>query len=224
MKYIDKFTRRHPRFGIQNLMMHIVILNGIVYAAEVVFLGALTDYSILNHLTLDWTKILHGEVWRIVTFLFIPSSGSAVTYVLSILCAVFVGRTLENYWGKCKFTIYIILCVVLTNLAAFVSPPIFAFIFNGEIIFMSLLIIYGMQFPNTEFRFMFFLPLTGKHLSILYLALLAVKIVQALIYSLWPVALSILATLIPVAIFLSDDISRSVKAFIRRRKYNKKLK
>ena len=224
MKYIDKFAQKHRRFGIQNLSMHLVILNGIVYAAEVIFLRPFTDYSIIMHLTLDWSKILRGEVWRIVTFLFIPGSGSGILYVLSLLCAFFIGRTLENYWGKCKFTIYIILCTVLTNLAAFVSPQIFSVIFNGEIIFMSLLIIYGLQFPSTEFRFMFFIPLTGKHLSILYLALLAVQIVQALIYSLWPVALSILATLIPVAIFLSGDISRAVKAFIRRRKYNKKLK
>ena len=47
--------------------------------------------------------ILHGQIWRIVTFLMWPLSGDLFLNVLVIYCYYNLGRTLEAVWGSFRF-------------------------------------------------------------------------------------------------------------------------
>ena len=67
---IDRFCAKHPRFGIPNLAMYIAI--GQVAVGVLSLLPALRDLPVW--LIFSRAAILHGEVWRLVTFLLIPSS------------------------------------------------------------------------------------------------------------------------------------------------------
>ena len=70
MKKIDMFCYKHPNFGVPNLMLFIVIGNAIVWLFTMMdSSGLLTSF-----LCFDPALILHGQVWRLVTFIFIPST------------------------------------------------------------------------------------------------------------------------------------------------------
>ena len=64
---VDRFAMNHPRFGIPNLMKYIVIGNILVYLLTV-FAG----YEAVSFLGFSWEAITHGEIWRLVTFIFMP--------------------------------------------------------------------------------------------------------------------------------------------------------
>ena len=71
MKRVDLFCYKHPRFGINNLMLYIVFGTLAVW-----LLGAMDRTNLLeSYLAFDAAAVLHGQVWRIVTFVLIPESG-----------------------------------------------------------------------------------------------------------------------------------------------------
>ena len=71
---VDRFCARHPRFGVPDLMRWIVIGNVAVYILMLLTMRA--DANALAFLYLDGGKVLRGEIWRIITFIFVPASSS----------------------------------------------------------------------------------------------------------------------------------------------------
>ena len=63
---IDRFCALHPRLAIPGLMRYIVGANIATY-----FLGLLSQGS-LSFLAMSPAAVLHGEVWRIVTYVLLP--------------------------------------------------------------------------------------------------------------------------------------------------------
>ena len=64
---VDRFAYNHPRFGIPNLMRVIVVGNVLVY-----LLAIFAGYAPISFLAFNWEAIAQGEVWRLVTFIFMP--------------------------------------------------------------------------------------------------------------------------------------------------------
>jgi len=114
MKKIDLFCYRHPRFGIPNLMLYVVVGN------VVVWLFSMFEPGILQYLTFSPYDILHGQVWRLITFIIYPIS----TGYLAIIAFYFyymIGKTLEAQWGPGKFTLYFFSGVLLTIIYCFAA-------------------------------------------------------------------------------------------------------
>ena len=101
MSYIDRFCYKHPRFGIPNLMMLIVIGNGAVWLLSAMDATGLLQYN----LAFSATAILRGEIWRLVTFILVPQGGGFL-FLLMLYFYYFIGSTLEREWGTGRFTIY----------------------------------------------------------------------------------------------------------------------
>ena len=70
MRFIDKLERKYGRYGIENLTMYIIISYVLGYALMYINPGA------LSMLSLNVTKILQGQVWRLVTWIVYPPSTS----------------------------------------------------------------------------------------------------------------------------------------------------
>ena len=69
MNWLDKLERKFGRYAIHNLMYYIIIL----YAVGFVF-QMINPSFYYNYLSLDAAAILHGQIWRIVTFIIQPPS------------------------------------------------------------------------------------------------------------------------------------------------------
>ena len=68
-RIIDRFTLKHPNFGIPNLILYLIVANVAVFSADL-FSGGL----ISGLLSLEPRLILSGQVWRAVTFVLVPTS------------------------------------------------------------------------------------------------------------------------------------------------------
>lgn len=153
--WLDRFAYKHPRLGIPNLMLYIVIGNLIVFFFDQFSSG--TFSAMLMFLAPD---ILKGEIWRLVTFIFVPLSGNVIALALSLYCYYFIGVTLEREWGTAKFTLFYLMGVVFNIAVGFVSG--FA---TMHYVNMSMFFAFATLYPEMQFYLFFFLPVKAKWLA-----------------------------------------------------------
>ena len=91
---VQRFCAAHPRFGISNLMRVIVAGNVAVYV--LMLLTQSNDVNALNFLTFNLHALLRGEVWRLVTFVFVPAYSSPFSLLISLYFYYWIGSTLER--------------------------------------------------------------------------------------------------------------------------------
>ena len=118
-KSVYRFLNTHPRFGIPRLMLWIIIGNALVY------LISLMDRSgmLLLYLCLIPDRLLKGELWRLVTFVFVPNN-TGLWLVLELYFYYLIGSTLERAWGTGKFTVYYLCGMALNILYGVIDPRI----------------------------------------------------------------------------------------------------
>ena len=101
MRWVDRFCYRHPRFGIYNLMLYIVIGNAAVF----VFTLMDRTGTMTAQLAFIPSLVLRGQIWRLFTFTLIPNSSGLWT-LLFLYFYYFIGSALQREWGSAKFTLY----------------------------------------------------------------------------------------------------------------------
>lgn len=120
MNWIDKLERKFGRFGIPNLMIYVIALSAI---GEMIMLVRPELYEYLN-LNVDQI-IHHGQVWRLVTFLFSPSliGGASNILLFALIAWVFysIGSNLERLWGTFRFTLFYVMGVLLIIVSTFAA-------------------------------------------------------------------------------------------------------
>ena len=117
-QWLDRFCIKHPRLGIPGLMRYIIIGNVLVYLLN---LFGTNGYPVASALlSFNTAAILQGEVWRIITFIFVPTGSSNIFFfVLTLYFYYFIGTALEREWGANKFTVFYFFGVILYILLGF---------------------------------------------------------------------------------------------------------
>src|SRR5437868_9972991 len=160
--WLAKLERRLGRYAPHNLTLLIVGLSGLVYALSYV------TPAFLDQLVLDPQAVAQGEVWRLITFLFLPWGGGgrgAFGPILTIIALMFlytVGTSLEAEWGNFKFDFYYLVGVVATIVASLLFGPV-----TNAFLNLSLLLASATVFPDYEILLFFILPVKMKWLGLL---------------------------------------------------------
>jgi len=211
MKYINSIHRKHPTWGIENLMLHVSILHVAVY------LVYLFRPAFVEKLYLNWSMVLKGEVWRLFTFFFIPPTFSMIFVLLVVFVYYSLGTTLEKVWGKYYFTAFYLLNVIGTIVAALITGGYY----DGTYVNLSIFLAYAYMFPDAQFLIYFIIPVKAKYLAYLELAFLAYSLVRCIIaFNIAGIG-AIIASLTGVIVFFGPDIINKIKAYIRRKKLMK---
>ena len=117
MNWLTKLERKFGRYCIPNLIAFLVGGQIVVYAVELFVNRYITYYLMLNR-----SALFAGEIWRLVTFLFVPfSSGSILNFVIAAYFLWFVGSALEAAWGDFRFNLYILAGMLGAILACLVT-------------------------------------------------------------------------------------------------------
>ena len=205
---IDRFCARHPYWGIPNLMRYIVIGTVAMY-----ILCLLTQYQAYSALALIPGAVLHGEVWRLITFVFLPMDFSPIFLLLSLYFCYWMGYMLENYWGTPKFTIYYISGIVLTILAAFIAY------FAGGLgimtglhyVNMAMFLAYAALNPNAMVLLFFFIPIKIKWLAWADLAYFAYGVITSIAIGDWGGAVAPVVALLNFVVFFYPYFSKKAR-------------
>lgn len=178
MNWISKLERKFGKYAIHNLMFYIIGLNLLGF----VLLTASPQFF-YNYLILDARAILHGQIWRIVTFLLTPSGTSLFSLVIFCLLYYSIGNALESVWGSFRFNLYYFIGVLLHVLVA-----IIIYLTTKRVVYLStsylnlsLFLAYGVEFPEAEIYFMMILPIKMKWLAIADGLYFAMQIILGLV-------------------------------------------
>ena len=173
MKFFNEMERKYNRYAIPNLMYYIVILYAVGLAVYVV--NPVIFWRIYKgYLCLDGRAILHGQIWRLVTFLiFPPSFGSfRFTSVFFGIIALFMyhslGQTLENVWGSFRFNVFFLMGVLTQGLACLIGYVVFKqeWMLTTGFLNSSIFLAFAMYFPDAQFLLFFVLPVKAKWLAV----------------------------------------------------------
>lgn len=196
---VDRFCIKHPRFGIRNLIIYIIIANAIVW----VFSMMDRTGNFISMLQFSPYDILQGQVWRLITFVFIPQSGG-ILLLIEMYFYYFIGSTLERQWGSGKFTLFYLMGVVLTILFGFIIY--FAARINirlsAQYINLSMFFAFAMLYPDMRVLLFFFIPIKIKWLALVDL----VYFIAAVIQLSFPVNLVPVVAILNCLLFCMGDL------------------
>ena len=174
IRWIDRFCARHPRFGIYGLMKYLVLGNAVVWLLTMMDSG-----TAIYFLSLRPDMILQGQIWRLVTFVFVPASSGLWT-LLFLYFYYFIGSTMEREWGSVKFNLYFFSGMLFTVVYAFIIYFSTGITLNpyyvAEYIYLSMFFTFATYYPETYVLLFFFLPVKIKWLAYLDAAFFAASV------------------------------------------------
>ena len=205
---VQRFCAAHPRFGIPNLMRVIVIGNVAVYV--LMLLTQANDANALSFLTFNLNALLHGEVWRLVTFVFVPAYSSPFALLISLYFYYWIGSTLERQWGTAKFNLYYISGALLTVLgvvlASLITGTPYLTAAGTGYVNLSMFFAFAFLFPDTTVLLFFILPVKMKWLAYLDGALFAFDIIKAIGAHNWAGVVLPIVALLNFAVFIWPEV------------------
>ena len=208
--WLNRLECKYGRFGIPNLTNILVAGQVLVFAVELFVNSAITLWLGLSRFLL-----LQGQVWRVLTFVFIPfSGGSILSVVLGIYFTWFIGTALEREWGDFRYTVYFLLGMAGTVIACLLTGVTA----STYCLSLSLLLAFAMLYPEVQILLFFVIPIRVKYFGLLAAAMWVLSFATASL----PGKLSLLLSMLNVWVFFAPMGYRSIRAWIRREQWKRK--
>ena len=171
MRWINSLERRFANLAIPGLIRIVVAFNALVY----LLLQVRPEF--VETLTLRPDRVMAGEVWRLVTYIFIPQVSPTGT--LSVLWAFFYlsmlwlfGDGLEQAWGSFRLNLYYGLGIIGTTVAVFLLGSSDG---TGVFLNLSLTFAFATLFPDFPILLFFLFPVRVKWIALFTLFLVLVQ-------------------------------------------------
>ena len=192
--------RRLRRYAISDLIKYVVFGQGILYALMMVM--PTLGYRLYSLMTLTRRGLFAGQIWRLVTFIFVPPSSSPVFIIFSLYFYYMIVMSLERRWGKVKFNLY----YFIGMLAAIVACLITGYAGN-TFLNLSLFFAFAAMFPEEEVLLFMILPIKMKYLAVLDAALYTYQFLVGNAST----RVTIVLCLLNVFLFLGGDLINMIR-------------
>lgn len=234
--------RKFGKYAIRNLPLCLIICYATGYILEWI------NADFLDFLTLNPYLILHGQVWRLFTWVLIPPETFSFFTLLMLYFYYSVGTNLENVWGPFRFNLYLVSGMLFTILGSFLMmgygywkyPDIIEVVgaklfftnmsfagswflgFSTYYINMAIFLAFAATFPDVTVYLMYVLPIRIKYLGVIYALILCYDFFNSNIVGKIVIGASLLNF---VVFFLATRNYKRVspREIKRRRTYRKKV-
>lgn len=198
---IEKFCYKHPNFGVPNLMKYVAIANIAFWLISAV------NPVLASYLVFSPYHILHGQVWRLITFALIPPGTGILTFI-AVYFYYWIGSTLEQYWGTPQFNVYFFSGLILTVLYGFLIY--FTTGINigvtAEYVYLSMFFSFAALFPDMQVLLFFIIPIKMKWLALVDAAFFVLSVIT----NPFPVNLLPIVAIMNFIIFCGGDLLRMI--------------
>lgn len=211
---MSEWEKKYGKYAIPNLTVILIMC----YVA-----GYVIDWLMPNmagYLTLDPYAILHGQIWRLVTWVISPPTSLNIFTLIMLFFYYTLGTRLEREWGVWRYNVYLFTGMLLTIAGAFLCMGIYyvlypdmdqqaasvlfrsgSWFFSTYYVNMSIYLAYALTFPESQVLLMMVIPVKVKWLGILYGVMLVIDMFQAFRMGLWFSVAAIGASLLNFLIF-----------------------
>lgn len=158
MRLLDKLERKLGRFAIPNLTVLLVM------GQTLGFLMSLVDKTLYARWALIAQSVIDGEVYRLVTFVFLPPATIPIFIFFALYLFYMMGGALEAHWGHFRFNLYILVGYLATVAVSFLNPEMPA---TNAGIGASVFLAFAWLYPDFQLLLFFILPVKIKYLAML---------------------------------------------------------
>ena len=241
MNFLNKLERKIGKYAIPNLSRYLIFGYILGYLIEFI------NPNILNFITLNPYLILHGQVWRLVTWIIIPPESFDILTFIMLYFYYSVGNDLERTWGTFYYNVYIFMGMIFTALGSFLIMglsylpgfsmypllqyygdagyfTLVSMYFSTFYVNMSIFLGFAMTFPEARVLLMFIVPIKVKWLGIAYGVLLLWSMISSGIIGKIVIAASLLNFVVFFLMTRSGIRRMSPREVKRRHDFNKEVK
>ncbi|NCA67800.1 MAG: rhomboid family intramembrane serine protease [Clostridia bacterium] len=208
-KILDKIENRFGRRSPQNLISYIVGAMAIVYVFDYIY-AMNTGISLYKIMMFDRAAIFSGQIWRIISFIFLPPASSVIFIIFALYFYWLMGSSLERKWGSFRFNLFYSLGLIGSIAAGFITGYTVNLYLN-----MSLFLAFAAVFPDFQIMLFFIAPVKAKWLA----WVCCVYLTYDFIVNDWSIRAAIIASFINIIIFFGTDYIRYAKYRINHFKY-----
>ena len=196
IKWLDRAEARFGFLAIPGLLRIVCAFVALVFV-----LVKMNPYFI-ELIDLDPARVRAGEVWRLFTYIFIPQFGGLFPDWLGVAMYVlflwWMGDGLENALGPFKLTIFYVVGMIGTTIAAF----FFGSNFSNAMLHSSLFLAFARFYPETMIYLFWVLPVKVKWLAWITAAFLFIGFVS----NSWDYRAGLIAAFANFLLFFGPDL------------------
>ena len=211
--FLDKLQRKLGRYAIPNLMLYIVAGMGLVFLVDMV-VQPVTGFSASRIFAFSRPLIMRGQIWRLVTFIFLPQNDNPLFLILSLYFYWMIGSALQSQWGSFKFNLYYFCGVICSAVGGMLTGYA-----SNTFLNMSLFLAFAMIYPDFQVL-MLFLPIKVKWLALIDAVMLALMFMTGS----WPERVAEVISLMNLALFFWRDGYLTIKNAYRRYKWKQSFR
>ncbi len=206
---MNKLERRFGKLAIPNITLYLMVGQIAVFA--MIITQRLDPGSVL----LVAARVLDGEWWRLVAFIFRPPDAHPIFLAFAWYLFYLMGTALEQNWGVFRYNLFLFIGWVATVMAAFLFP--------GQPttnLFLAGSVFLAFAFLNPDFEIALFLVLPVK---IKWLALVVwIFYGFAILFGDPATKVAVMAASANFALFFGKEIVTSLRARQRRMAFEAK--
>lgn len=169
MSVLNSMENRFGRFAVPGLVAILASLQAAVW----ILLHLNPNFIVSLVLVPELVKM--GEIWRLVTWVFIPSSFNPFWMLMAVYLMMIISTVMDRAWGAFRTNLYIFggMLSMVIGAMFFNSPPI------GLTLYSSIFIAFACLAPNYELMLFFILPVKVKYLGMINGALLLLNFISS---------------------------------------------
>ena len=161
MKWIDRAETRFGHLAISHL------LQGIALLCAMSFILSKLNEGFFDLLALDPRLVMEGQVWRLVTYLFVPQIFSLLPFpewlnaAFFVLFMLWIGNGLEAAWGAFRLNLFCLVTMLGITVAAFVFGATYAQFMFTQVLFFA----FARFYPDEQISLYFVLQVKVKWIA-----------------------------------------------------------
>jgi len=211
MNFLDRIPYKYRRYCIPNLMLYIVAGMAIIFVSDILTLPQL-GFQVSSLLEFNKEAILQGQVWRVISFIFMPPDATFIFMAFVLYFYWMIGSSMESTWGSFKFNAYYLVGILGTVIAGLITGYATNYYLN-----LSLFFAFAASFPDMEVRLFFVLPIRIKWLALLD----GLLFLYSFIISGWGGRIALLVSIGNFLLFFGGNFINRIKAYRRKSDFNR---
>ncbi|RBP42329.1 hypothetical protein DES53_10633 [Roseimicrobium gellanilyticum] len=155
--FLNSLENRFGRFAIPGLVAILAIIQVGVW----VLLRLSPDFR--TTLFLHRALVEHGEVWRLITWVFVPQWESPIWLFFGVMLMLMFSSVLDHAWGAFRVNLYIFSGILFMILGHW----FFGAVPEGLTLYASIFLAFCVIVPDFELNLFFILPVKVKYLGMI---------------------------------------------------------
>ena len=206
---MSKFEKKFGKYAIPNLTLILIMCYVVGYIIQL--MGAAGGTNLLGFLTLDPYRILHGQIWRLVTWVIVPPDSLDIFTIIMLFFYYSLGSTLERTWGTYRYNVYIFSGILFTVIGSFLCMGVVylmhgilptesasayfyirSYAFSTYYINLSIFLAFAAPYPDMQVLLMFVIPVKVKWMGILDAVLMLYYVIVGDVFTRFAIIASLL--------------------------------